>query len=133
MLTVRYGEKEYKALVSSEDFEKCSQHKWRIIERVRSDGSVYIGYAMTTIKTSVISLHKFILGQIPDGKDVIDHINGDKLDNRRENLRFLTFGENSLSFQLINKILMTSLELENISKDSNQVLYHLKSSRSEIN
>jgi hypothetical protein len=99
MLTVRYGEKEYKALVSSEDFEKCSQHKWRIIERVRSDGSVYIGYAMTTIKTSVISLHKFILGQIPDGKDVIDHINGDKLDNRRENLRFLTFGENSLSFQ----------------------------------
>jgi hypothetical protein len=103
MLTVRYGEKEYKAMVSHEDYEKCNQHKWRIVERVRPDGSVFLSYPMTTIKSNVISLHKYILGQIPQDKDVIDHINGDKLDNRRDNLRFLTFSENSLSFKRLQK------------------------------
>lgn len=39
-------------------------------------------------------LHTFIIGKPPDGL-VIDHINGNGLDNRRENLRFVTPKENA--------------------------------------
>lgn len=39
------------------------------------------------------SMHKFILGTNPDGK-IIDHIDGDGLNNQRSNLRFATKAEN---------------------------------------
>jgi hypothetical protein len=34
-----------------------------------------------------VLLHRFILGSVADGFDVIDHRDGDPLNNRRENLR----------------------------------------------
>lgn len=40
-----------------------------------------------------ILLHRFILGDLEDGVEV-DHINGDGLDNRKENLRVATASEN---------------------------------------
>ena len=39
-------------------------------------------------------LHRVLLAPIPEGMEV-DHINGDKLDNRRSNLRVVTHRENS--------------------------------------
>jgi len=39
-------------------------------------------------------LHHFILGTVPPRGYVVDHINGDGLDNRRENLRVVKNGEN---------------------------------------
>ena len=39
-------------------------------------------------------LHQLILGDAPDGM-VVDHINRDRGDNRRANLRFVTFSQNS--------------------------------------
>lgn len=38
-------------------------------------------------------MHRFILSAKKG--DIVDHINGNKLDNRRENLRFVTKRENS--------------------------------------
>jgi hypothetical protein len=38
-------------------------------------------------------MHTDILGTPPDGM-VIDHINGDPLDNRKSNLRFATYQQN---------------------------------------
>lgn len=40
-----------------------------------------------------LMLHRFILGDVPEGMDV-DHINGDPLDNRRANLRVATRAQN---------------------------------------
>lgn len=56
------------------------------------------GYPSRTIqengKTFIIRLHHAIMGY-PLGGLQIDHINGNKLDNRKENLRFVTSRENN--------------------------------------
>jgi len=50
------------------------------------------GYAMSYINGKHVYLHHLILGK-KSGYDT-DHINEDKLDNRKENLRFCTRGQN---------------------------------------
>jgi hypothetical protein len=76
------------ALVDDEDFDRINQYKWH----VEKDG-----YAMTNNreKLGVIVrgfMHRFIL-YAPKGSQV-DHINQNKLDNRKCNLRFCTHTEN---------------------------------------
>ncbi len=66
-------------LVDDEDFEKFSQFEWKLA----SSGYPYI----------MMTAHKFLLGNQEKGK-VIDHLNRDKLDNRKENLRICTQLEN---------------------------------------
>lgn len=49
-------------------------------------------------------IHQMIIGKAPKGK-VVDHINRNKLDNRRENLRFITQAENIKNSDRWDKIL----------------------------
>ena len=53
---------------------------------------------LPTGKRVAIYMHMEILGDC-DGRE-IDHINGDKLDNRRSNLRFCTRSQNSMNHVL---------------------------------
>lgn len=69
-------------LVSKEDMLLLSGFTWHINS----------GYAKTRIGKKVIKMHRLLL-EAPIDKEV-DHINGDKLDNRRENLRLVTHAEN---------------------------------------
>ena len=66
------------------DFELLSKYKWRI--HTNQDG-----YRSVVMQTPA---SRMIMDKVPDGM-VIDHINGDSLDNRRENLRIVTTRENS--------------------------------------
>lgn len=73
------------AIVDVEDYERLSKFDWRLSGKDGCD------YAVRRIGgTSIqILMHREILGDIPKGKDV-DHINGDRFDNRRCNLRVVT-------------------------------------------
>jgi hypothetical protein len=73
------------ALVDDTDFENINKFKWS------DDGH---GYARKR-KGGIISMAKMILGNL-SGKE-IDHINGNKLDNRRINLRFASKSENAMN------------------------------------
>lgn len=78
------------AIVDDEDFLELAQYKWCI------GGHGYAYRAMKNCEShprKVIYMHRAILGDIPGM--VIDHINGNKLDNRRCNLRHATRGQNN--------------------------------------
>lgn len=75
------------AKVSREDFKRINAHKWYCST---------FGYAIRFINRNVhkicILMHREIL-RTPDGMET-DHVNMDKLDNRRENLRLCNKRQN---------------------------------------
>ena len=65
------------ALVDDSDFESLSQLKWSYLSG---------GYAVRVEKDRMIYMHRLLMGN-PTQK--VDHINGNRLDDRRENLRIV--------------------------------------------
>jgi hypothetical protein len=82
------------ALVDEDDFEKVNKYKWHLNAS---------GYAQGTIKGKIIPLHHFILKK-PEKGYVIDHINQDRLNDSKNNLR-----EVSKSINSHNKIKNTNI------------------------
>lgn len=78
--------------IDLEDFEKVHKYKWYCHQY--DSGKQY---CQGTLENAVkIRLHHFVLGidhHDLNGK-VVDHINGDSLDNRKSNLRIITQKEN---------------------------------------
>ena len=78
--------KQEKILVSDSDFENLNQYSW----------STHLGYACRNKKLDGkyvrIRMHRELLNLDYGAKDkrIVDHINRNKLDNRRENLRIAT-------------------------------------------
>lgn len=79
-------------LVDADILQGFLKYRWHINKRKK------------TVQTSIGSrlnrhtmyLHHFVMGQPPKGKET-DHINHNGLDNRRENLRFVTHGQNLMN------------------------------------
>lgn len=62
----------------------------------------YVYFSMGSLEThKTQTLHSLLLG--PHKGRHIDHINGDKLDNRRENLRVATHSQNQVNRKSLNK------------------------------
>lgn len=85
MKQIRVGKK--KAVVDPIDFDYLSNFKWRMHN---------VGYAQTGNPSTL--MHRLVLerklGRPITYGMVTDHINSDKLDNRRANLRELSRGDN---------------------------------------
>jgi hypothetical protein len=76
------------AIVDDGDYERVAKHRWGL-------GSVH-GYVVRQRRegrSGTVRLHREVLGLKP-GDPEVDHENGDKLDNRRENLRLVTKSAN---------------------------------------
>lgn len=74
--------KGFVAIVDDEDFEWLNNYTWAYCTN---------GYTTTTVyRKKKVYMHRMIMG---DGNE-IDHVNGNRLDNRRSNLRFCTHAEN---------------------------------------
>ncbi len=85
------------ALIDEEDFEKLKDYKWH----ARKTGnnwyagrSVALKLANGKMTSKTISLHRVIL-DLTDPNLIIDHANGNGLDNRRSNLRIVSKQQNS--------------------------------------
>lgn len=80
------------AIVDDEDFDYLNQFKWGI-DKVLVNGKINNFYVKKRgEKGSSLRMHRLIMNP-PKGM-VIDHINGNGLDNRRRNLRICTQSQN---------------------------------------
>jgi len=84
-----YGGKVF--FIDEEDYERVAQHSWT---------NTSLGYVVSSAwdkkakkRCKSILLHRFIMNA-PKGV-LVDHKNGNRLDNRKENLRFCTRQENA--------------------------------------
>lgn len=74
-------------LIDIEDIKRCTLHKWRLWENTVVTGN-NINYPITQIDY-------FILNYNTQIEFVVDHINGNRLDNRKSNLRIIHQSENT--------------------------------------
>lgn len=77
------------ARVDVECLDMLIQHSWNVH---KSKGRVY---AKTQIGGRTIYMHRLVMSPPKDQQVVIDHRNGDGLDNRRSNLRIATWQQNA--------------------------------------
>ena len=80
------------ALIDDDDYEEISKYKWFANKR----GKTYYAIRNSTYengKRYLIYMHSIIAGT-PKGMET-DHMNGNGLDNRKENLRFCSPMENT--------------------------------------
>ena len=85
-LTSKHGEKIF---IDSRDFEKTTKYSWCVSKT---------GYAVANIKGKVTSLHRYLLS--PNKTQIIDHIDGNPLNNTRVNLRVCTHAQNCRNSKL---------------------------------
>ena len=79
-------------LCDLEDWEHLKKYYWNL----KSDG-----YAVSVINRKIVFMHKMIM---PDNElEVVDHINRNKLDNRKENLRYTTHMVNAQNRSLSSR------------------------------
>jgi hypothetical protein len=90
MKEISLAKSNLKAIVDDEDFLKVSDRVWCFGSH--GYASAHDKEAWKSKRKSSVLMHRFIT-DCPKGFQ-IDHINGNKLDNRRENLRIVTTKEN---------------------------------------
>lgn len=73
------------AIVDDEDFERLAQWRWHLVTA---------GYAGRRIGNRKVLMHRIIIGEGNCWLMDIDHKNGNRLDNRRCNLRVCTRSQN---------------------------------------
>ena len=89
-------------IIDTEDWDKVKEYKWGIdgnpyaqTSMPHPDGGGFINPTDGRRRTrrTLLRLHHFIMGKPQKGL-VVDHINHNGLDNRKDNLRFVTQAQN---------------------------------------
>lgn len=87
MILRRRNRQEAVMLYDLADAAAIEAHKWFL----NGGHKGRVLYAVASIEGRMVRAHRLLLG-FPS--DVVDHINGNGLDNRRENLRIVTHADN---------------------------------------
>jgi hypothetical protein len=83
--------KGYNIQIDDEDAERVMVYSWWVSSAPEIDGHVLC--FSTKVGKKIIKLHRFIMGD-PAGR-IVDHRDGNRLDNRKRNLRVCGLGDNN--------------------------------------
>jgi hypothetical protein len=86
--------KGFAATVDEEDFEALSQYGW-FAQKCGGERHYAARKDRSGHKEKIVYLHHAVIGKFQGM--VVDHINGDPLDNRRENLRVCSYSQNAVN------------------------------------
>lgn len=91
------------AIIDKEDYKIIKKYKWRALKtRSKSTINFYANAdAYQNNKKTSITMHRLIMG-FPERPFVVDHINRNGLDNRKENLRIVTQAKNNLNKSIVD-------------------------------
>lgn len=93
-IIVKSTKGEFKVLVDNENFEELNKYKWTI-NIVNKYTYVYRSFTINK-KKKFIKMHRQIMN-IENSKILVDHINHNTLDNRKENLRLCNHSTNGMN------------------------------------
>jgi hypothetical protein len=79
------------AIVDADDLGLIKKFRWYAI-RLENLSYAATGLKLANGKQTVLLMHRLILDSLSGG--IVDHVNGNGLDNRRSNLRFCTHSQN---------------------------------------
>lgn len=106
-------------LIDDEDIPKIFNQSWHIFH---SRGKIYIRGWDKKIRKKVF-IHRVIMS-VTDRKDQVDHINGDTLDNRKQNLRVCNNSQNTMNR---NKPKSNTSGFKGVSKSGNKWMANIRS------
>lgn len=99
-MRVLENNKNLNVLVDDEDYQLFSKFKWTIIYKREIPYVIRGQWISETKSTKIIYLHRLLVNA--KNNDIVDHINGNTLDNTRANLRICSSVDNSRN-QKLNK------------------------------
>ena len=88
--------KGYDVEIDAEDAERVQAHSWWVSSSPETDGRVLC--FTTTINKKKVKLHRFIMGAPPG--QVVDHWDGNRLNNKKSNLRACSISQNSKNVKM---------------------------------
>lgn len=80
-------------LFDSDDYDIISGYKWSL-KRDKKNNRLY---CYTYMGKRSIKMHRLIMSLLDDDRKIVDHINGNGLDNRKLNLRLATCSQNQMN------------------------------------
>ena len=83
------------AIVDDELYDELKKYNWSLSNHGYAQRGTY-----NNGKVSVIPMHRQIMGLTFGDNKCVDHINGNRLDNRKSNLRICTRAENSHNMKI---------------------------------
>lgn len=88
VILIKSKKTDYEAYVDYEDYPLISKYTWN-----RNVLKGYVGTRGRDTERKEIKMHRLIMG-VTDPNIIIDHINGNNMDNRKRNLRICSLSQN---------------------------------------
>ena len=104
------------ALVDDDDYPRLSQYTW-----FRSEAGYAVGFVPTADKFKLAYMHRLLMNAPPS--HCVDHINGNPLDNRRQNLRIATPQQNVQNKRLST---LSQTGLKGVGWHKRRLKYHAR-------